>query len=78
MSYFYIIEHSSTGKLYAGARVAKNCHPNELLKEDGYITSSKQLILFKDHAHEHIWLSIVSRKEEGGRQTSSFSYFAIR
>lgn len=43
MSYFYVIEHSSTGKLYAGARVAKNCQPNELLKEDGYITSSKSV-----------------------------------
>lgn len=40
MSYFYIIEHISSGRLYAGSRTAKNCSPCELLKSDGYKTSS--------------------------------------
>ncbi len=39
--YFYIIEHIPSGKYYAGVRFAKNCNKNELLKEDGYQTSSK-------------------------------------
>ena len=39
--YFYIIRHIETGRLYAGSRWAKGCNPNELLKEDGYLTSSK-------------------------------------
>jgi len=38
--YFYIIKHKETGKYYAGSRTAKNSNPNELLKEDGYHTSS--------------------------------------
>lgn len=38
--YFYIIEHVSSGKKYAGIRTAKKCHPDELLKENGYLTSS--------------------------------------
>lgn len=39
--YFYIIQEISTGIYYAGARWAKGCHPDELLKENGYWTSSK-------------------------------------
>lgn len=29
--YFYIIRHISTGKMYAGSRWGKNCHPDDLL-----------------------------------------------
>lgn len=39
--YFYIIEHKLSGKKYAGSRWTKNCKPLELLKEDGYKTSSQ-------------------------------------
>lgn len=38
--YFYIIQDTRNGMYYAGARWAKGCHPSELLKEDGYLTSS--------------------------------------
>ena len=38
--YFYIIEHIPSRKYYAGVRFAKNCNKDELLKEDGYCTSS--------------------------------------
>lgn len=38
--YFYIIKHNKTGKMYAGCRFAQGCDPSELLKEDGYKTSS--------------------------------------
>ncbi len=38
--YFYIIQHKETGKKYAGSRWAKNCHPDEFMKKDGYTTSS--------------------------------------
>ena len=38
--YFYIIKHKRTGKYYAGSRYSKKSDPNELLKENGYITSS--------------------------------------
>jgi hypothetical protein len=40
MSYFYIIEHNTTGIRYAGSRYAKGCHPSEFMKEHGYTTSS--------------------------------------
>ena len=40
-SYFYIIQHKNSGKKYCGSRRAKGCHPSELLKPDGYHTSSK-------------------------------------
>lgn len=41
LSYFYIIRHKPTGKIYAGCRYAKDCNPSELLKRNGYCTSSK-------------------------------------
>jgi len=41
--YFYIIQHKQSGKKYAGCRYAKKCTPIELLKQDGYTTSSKRV-----------------------------------
>lgn len=38
--YFYIIRLSSTGQQYAGCKWGKNCQPEQLLKPDGYHTSS--------------------------------------
>ena len=46
--YFYIIQHISSGKYYAGVKYSKNSNPDNLLKFDGYHTSSeivKQIIL---------------------------------
>lgn len=43
LPYFYIIQHIRSKKLYAGSRWAKGCHPDELLKPNGYITSSKSI-----------------------------------
>ncbi len=39
--YTYLIRHKESGNLYHGSRTAKNCHPDELLKENGYHSSSK-------------------------------------
>jgi len=39
--YFYIIRHISSGKMYAGSRWGKNCHPTDLLKK--YITHSNKI-----------------------------------
>lgn len=41
MCYFYVIQHIESGKLYAGSRTAKKCFPGELMKKNGYKTSSK-------------------------------------
>lgn len=41
--YFYIIQHISSGKLYAGSRWAIGCYPAEFMKADGYCTSSKKI-----------------------------------
>lgn len=38
--YFYIIKHNPSNRFYAGCRYAKGCHPDELLKRNGYTTSS--------------------------------------
>jgi hypothetical protein len=38
--YFYIIQHKSSKKMYAGAKWAKGCNPNEFMKPKGYHTSS--------------------------------------
>jgi hypothetical protein len=46
--YFYIIQHINSGKYYAGAKFAKNANPDNLLKSNGYKTSSnivKQIII---------------------------------
>ncbi len=40
--YTYLIRHKDSGNLYHGSRAnKKGCHPDELLKADGYKTSSK-------------------------------------
>lgn len=39
--YFYVIQHTPSGKKYAGCRFARGCHPSELMKPNGYKTSSK-------------------------------------
>ena len=39
--YFYIIKHTKSCKFYAGCRWVKGCKPEELLTENGYLTSSK-------------------------------------
>lgn len=38
--YFYIIRNKETEIMYAGARWAKGCNPEEFMKETGYQTSS--------------------------------------
>ena len=46
--YFYIIQHISSGRYYAGVKYAKDSNPDNLLKFNGYQTSSdiiKQIIL---------------------------------
>ncbi len=46
--YFYIIQHISSGKYYAGVKYGIGSNPNQLLKSNGYQTSSdiiKQIIL---------------------------------
>lgn len=46
--YFYIIQHINSGKYYAGVRYGKNANPDQLLKSNGYNTSSavvKEIIL---------------------------------
>ena len=39
--YFYIIQHKTSKKMYAGSRWAVKCHPNEFMQSNGYTTSSK-------------------------------------
>lgn len=41
--YFYIIKDKLSGKMYAGCRYARGCTPSELLKIDGYLTSSTKI-----------------------------------
>jgi hypothetical protein len=48
--YFYVIQDIRSGMYYAGARWAQGCHPDELLKEDGYLTSSNTI---KELIREH-------------------------
>jgi hypothetical protein len=41
--YFYIIQDIRCDMYYAGAKWARGCHPGQLLKEDGYLTSSETI-----------------------------------
>lgn len=41
--YFYILQHKNSGIKYAGSRWAQGCGPSELLKLDGYLTSSNYI-----------------------------------
>ena len=41
--YFYIIQDTRNGMYYAGAKWAQGCHPDQLLKEGGYPTSSETI-----------------------------------
>lgn len=38
--YVYVIEHIPSNRFYIGVRFANSCYPEELLQEDGYLTSS--------------------------------------
>lgn len=66
--YFYIIQHKSTGKKYAGCRFAKKCHPNEFMKPNGYLTSSKKIKnIIKEqglNSFEILEVKVFSSKEE--------------
>ena len=41
--YFYIIQHIESGKYYAGVKYARNANPDNLLKSNGYQTSSYRI-----------------------------------
>jgi len=41
--YFYIIQHIKSGKFYAGVKYAGNANPVQLLKSNGYHTSSSYI-----------------------------------
>jgi hypothetical protein len=41
--YFYIIQDTRNGMYYAGSKWAQGCHPDHLLKESGYTTSSETI-----------------------------------
>lgn len=42
--YFYIIQHKTSKKMYAGARWAEGCHPGEFMQPKGYQTSSNTIL----------------------------------
>lgn len=41
--YFYIIQDTRNDMYYAGSKWAQGCHPDQLLKEGGYPTSSEKI-----------------------------------
>jgi hypothetical protein len=41
--YFYIIQHKTSKKMYAGSRWAIGCHPSEFMQPYGYKTSSAEI-----------------------------------
>jgi hypothetical protein len=43
LPYFYIIQHSESGKYYAGCKFGKNANPANFMVPGGYITSSKEV-----------------------------------
>ncbi len=57
--YFYIIQDIRNGMYYAGAKWAQGCHPDQLLKEGGYPTSSETI---KELIGQHGLDSFVIRK----------------
>ena len=52
--YFYIIQHITSGKYYAGVKYAENSNPDTFLQPNGYQTSSKiiQNIIFRPYKHK--------------------------
>ena len=41
--YFYIIQHKTSKKMYAGSKWAVGCHPDEFMQPNGYQTSSNAI-----------------------------------
>lgn len=65
--YFYIIKHKPSGMLYAGSRWKKNCHPDELLKPDGYLTSSRIIKeIIKDEGIDSFEVYLILTESECG------------
>lgn len=74
--YFYIIQHINSGVYYAGAKYAKNANPDNLLRPDGYQTSSKviqQIIL--DEGLESFVIRKIKVFETGGEALEYESRF---
>lgn len=65
--YFYVIKHVPSGRLYAGIRSASGCHPDELLRPDGYTTSSKEVknLIDSDGLESFRVLYVVTEKDLG-------------
>ena len=57
--YFYIIQDIRNGIYYAGAKWAQGCHPDKLLIEGGYMTSSETI---KELIRQHGLGSFIIRK----------------
>lgn len=41
--FFYIIQHKTSKKLYVGSKYSKKSNPGDLLKKNGYLTSSNKI-----------------------------------
>lgn len=67
MEYFYIIRHRNTNKKYAGIRYSKYADPNELLRPDGYSTSSVIInSIIKEEGLEAFVVESIKEFPEGG------------
>lgn len=65
--YFYIIQHTPSGKFYAGCKFAKDANPETFLKPNGYLTSSKiiQSLIERDGLESFVVISILLESEIG-------------
>lgn len=66
--YFYIIQHKPSGKFYVGCKYSKRknkTHPDLLLKENGYKTSSKivRALIEQDGLESFIICDIITEDE---------------
>ena len=63
--YFYIIHHIPSGKLYAGSKWAKGCHPDFFMTPNGYQTSSENVkkLIIQDGLGAFKIISIIPESE---------------
>jgi hypothetical protein len=63
--YFYIIEHSLSGKKYGGAKWEKGCNPATFMVEGGYTTSSNAVndLITEDGLDSFVTCLIMTAKE---------------
>ncbi len=76
--YFYVIQDIRNGMYYAGAKWAQGCHPDQLLKEGGYQTSSETIKKIVEQNNPNVFVVRKIRTFETGNKAYDYETRFLR